>query len=345
VYARHAGLFSAGAVEELRALTSAPADADELRARRMLLQFAVDGHMGLATKELEAELARREVELTLEVDGEAIGFRESSVVLANEPDAARRAAIEAARIAATESEINPIAGEMLERVHALAGELGWPSYRAMCEALKGIDLDALRGQTRAFLRATDDRYEPLVDPELRRTLGFGLAELRRSDLARFFRVAEADALFPEERLVESFRGGLASHNRAQRLVLLRRYCAKLDYELELHGGEHPVKDLPGRYAGALSEAVRVEWPAAMWLTDVDPAFYVANYLRAWALETHVRALLRERFGETWFEQPEAGATLIELWRDGQRRSAEEIATGLGVEVLSFEAVLADLTLA
>ena len=297
-----------------------------------------------------------------------------------------------------------------------------------------------------------------MDPELRRTLGFGLAELRRSDLARFFRVAEADALFPEERLVESFRatlvglgidldaqpnvlldverrpqksprafcapvrvpdevhlvvppvggrddylalfhegghtehfawvdpalrwefrqlgdyavteafafllehlveepewlrrrlgiedaGGLASHNRAQRLVLLRRYCAKLDYELELHGGEHPVKDLPGRYAGALSEAVRVEWPAAMWLTDVDPAFYVANYLRAWSLETHVRALLRERFGETWFEQLEAGATLIELWRDGQRLAAEEIAAGLGVGALSFEAVLADLALA
>ena len=34
-----------------------------------------------------------------------------------------------------------------------------------------------------------------------------------------------------------------------------------------------------------------------YLSDVDDGFYAANYLRAWALETHLRRHLRERFGE------------------------------------------------
>ena len=48
------------------------------------------------------------------------------------------------------------------------------------------------------------------------------------------------------------------------------------------------------------------WPQRAWLADVDPGFYVACYLRAWALETHWRRALRERFGERWFAEPEAG---------------------------------------
>jgi hypothetical protein len=135
-------------------------------------------------------------------------------------------------------------------------------------------------------------------------------------------------------------GELAAHNRAQRLVLLRRYCAKLDYELELHDGSGSLEELPERYARRLSHALRVEWPSAMWLTDVDPGFYVANYLRAWSLETQLRADLRERFGELWFEEPEAGAFLVGLWREGQRLTAEEMAGGK----LDFGTVLTDLDL-
>jgi len=88
----------------------------------------------------------------------------------------------------------------------------------------------------------------------------------------------------------------------------------------------------------------VPWPAESWLADVDPAFYVACYLRAWALETHLRAHLRERFGERWFAQREAGDALRALWRDGQRLSAEELLGELTGAELDFGALLADLRL-
>ncbi|MEA2443798.1 MAG: hypothetical protein QOJ12_1090, partial [Thermoleophilales bacterium] len=307
--------------------------------------------------------------------------------------------------------------------------------------------------------ATNDCYAEVLDPELRRTVGVGLSELRRSDLPWFFRAVEADAQFPAERLVPSFTdtlaalgidqaaqrnvtldveartnksprafcapvrvpdeiylvvppvggrddyfalfhegghaqhyagvdaalpfefrclgdnsvtegfaflfdhliedpewlrrrlgvhddGTLAGHVRAQRLVFLRRYAAKLSYELELHSDGRPLEDLAGVYAERLSAAVGVDWPAVMFLTDVDPGFYAANYLRAWSLETHLRATLRERFGPAWFEQREAGSFLRSLWREGQRLNADELLREVAGDDagLDFAAMLDDLEL-
>lgn len=460
VYERHQDdLFSAGAVEDLRlafedAQAREPAG-DRARRSRYLLDFGLEGHMGRATKALDAELARREAELRLEVDGESIGFRESSILQANEADGERRARIEAARLQAIEEHLNPLHVEALELTRSLVGDLGWSSYAALCEQIKGIDLIALEEQTRAFLAATERSYPAVVEPALRSTIGRGLSEARRSDLPRFFRLAEADALFPADRLVASFRetmaglgidlkaqsnitldlerrvtksprafcapvrvpdevylvvprlggrddyvallheGGhaqhyawvdpalefefrhlgdnsvtegfaflferlvedpewlarrlgvaageeLAMHFRAQRLVLVRRYAAKLAYELELHGSTR--RSLPAHaegYAARLSAAVGVSWPRATFLADLDRGFYCANYLRAWALETHVRGALRARFGRAWFEEPAAGELLRSLWREGQRRDASELAAQLGDGELDFAAMVDD----
>jgi hypothetical protein len=205
IYVRHDRLFTRAAVEDLREQAAMPGPGtDERRRRRMLLDFAVEGHLGQATKSLDAELARREAELSIELDGERIGYRESSVRQANEPDAARRAEIEEARLTLTEEELNPLHREVLGRQHELAQELGYPSYRDMCAALQGVDFEALHRQTEAFAAATEASYGPVVEPELERTLGIGLDQLRRSDLPRFFRAAETDASFPAERLTLSF---------------------------------------------------------------------------------------------------------------------------------------------
>ena len=138
---------------------------------------------------------------------------------------------------------------------------------------------------------------------------------------------------------------IVRHERAARMVFLRRYAAKLAYELELHGGG-PIEGLDSLYARRLSEAVHVDWPAVSWLSDVDPFFYVARYLRAWALETHVRSALRERFGSAWFEEPEAGAFLRELWSAGQAAAGGEgILEHVGGGELDFGAVRAEVTAA
>ncbi len=124
-----------------------------------------------------------------------------------------------------------------------------------------------------------------------------------------------------------------AHARAVKLVFLRRYAAKLAFELELHGPGADLQEMPKRYASLLGAATRVDWPAVSWLSDVDPGFYVACYLRAWALESRWRAHLRRRFGTEWFTQPEAGGWLRGLWSQGQRLRADELlAEQLGEEL-------------
>jgi hypothetical protein len=461
IYEQHRQLFTSGAVEWLRDLAaSAPASEDDRRRLTMLLDFAVQGYVGEATKSVESELARREAGLSIEVDGQRLGFRESSVVQANEADAARRAAIEHARVRALDEHLGSLYREQTDRQHHCAAELGWDSYREMCEQSKLLDLDGLRTQTESFIRATESPYPKVLEPELRRTLGLGFSELARSDLPRFFRAADKDALFPADRLLPSFvrtmqglgidvqsqpgvvldvearpkksprafcapvrspgevylvltpvggwddfsalfhEGGhtehfanvdpglpfefrylgdnsiteafafllqhlvedpewlrrrlgvidaspLVSHARAQRLVYLRRYAGKLAYELVLHGpgADSSLAAMADRYSELLGAAVGVAWPRETYLADVDPGFYCACYLRAWALETHLRRVLRDRFGVAWFNRAEAGNLLKQLWREGQRITPEELLGRLGAgEELDFGVMVDDLQL-
>ena len=294
-----------------------------------------------------------------------------------------------------------------------------------------------------FLHATEGSYGRVAGPQLARAGVPPLGELRRSDLARFFRAPDLDRLYPAERLVPSFtetlaglgidlrdqanvtldterrptksprafcshpraphevylvvapvggrddfaalfhEGGhtehyanidpalpfefrqlgdnsvtesfafllehlvddpewlearlgvadaaaAAAHSHAVQLYFLRRYAAKLAYELELHGPAPELDGMPARYAALLQSATRVRWSPASWLADVDAAFYVACYLRAWALETRWRAALRERFGRRWFESQEAALAALAMGAGsaaGRRRAARGDARG------------------
>jgi len=440
IYERHARLFSRETVDDLR-------EGDN----RVLLKFAAEGYVEQAVKELSAELARLEASLEVELDGETYPFRQAAVVQANEPDPARRRALDRARNELVEARLNPVLRAMFDRSRELVLQLGWPSVLAMTEELSGIDLGALAQQTESFLAATEASYEETVEPRLRAELELGFDELQRADLAYFFRAPSLDGLFPSEQLLPTYEATLAGlglrngdaervildaeprpkksprafcapvrvpdevylvltriggredyetlmhesghaehfshvdsalpiehrwlgdnsvtegfaflfehlahdpawlerrlrvddpapiveHARASKLVFLRRYCAKLAYELELQS-DGSVEGLDELYARRLSEAVHVEWPAATWLSDVDAFFYVAAYLRAWALETHLRRELRDRFGEVWFEDRRAGELLRELWKQGQREPAHELLRRLTGAELDFSALL------
>jgi len=129
----------------------------------------------------------------------------------------------------------------------------------------------------------------------------------------------------------------AAEGAAQLLWLVRRHCAKLLYELELHAGGD-IAALRARYVELLAEATRVEPAGADYLADVDDGFYASHYLRAWALESQLRAYLRQRFGTAWFARREAGSLLRELWAEGQRLTADELLHEVTGERLELAAV-------
>jgi len=119
-----------------------------------------------------------------------------------------------------------------------------------------------------------------------------------------------------------------------KLFLVRRYAAKLAYEIELHAGA-PLAGLPARYAELLSRAAGVAYPTTDYLNDVDDGFYCTCYLRAWALEAQLGDHLRTRFGNAWFASPEAGTLLRELWRLGQSLRAEPLLQAVAGTELDF----------
>jgi hypothetical protein len=129
----------------------------------------------------------------------------------------------------------------------------------------------------------------------------------------------------------------AAEGATQLLWLVRRYCAKLLYELELHAAADPTALRP-RYAELLGDALRVPPSDSDYLADVDGGFYASQYLRAWAFEAQLRMFLREAFGNAWFMRRDAGSLLRELWSEGQKPTADEILQDLTGARLELEAV-------
>ena len=128
--------------------------------------------------------------------------------------------------------------------------------------------------------------------------------------------------------------GFTAEAAAQELWFLRRYCAKLLYELELYVADD-IESMRSRYVEILGGALKVEPSPTDWLFDVDPGFYCTEYLRSWAFEAQMRFHLCERFGYDWFTKPSAGSLLRDLWALGQEPTADAMladVTGAGIEM-------------
>ena len=130
--------------------------------------------------------------------------------------------------------------------------------------------------------------------------------------------------------------------RTYKLYFLRRYAAKLSYELALH--EKGLDGAQGRYKAILESALEFQHPESHYLMDVDDGFYTANYLRAWIFEAQIRRILKENFGENWFEKRGTGIQLQKWWSLGQKFRVEEMLTDLGYNGLDIRPLLEDLML-
>jgi hypothetical protein len=121
------------------------------------------------------------------------------------------------------------------------------------------------------------------------------------------------------------------------LFFVRRYCAKLLYELDLHAGADP-ETARQRYVELLGDALKIEPSGSRYLSDVDSGFYVTSYLRSWAFEAQIRDHLRTEFGNEWFARREAGDLLRDLWSLGQKPTADELLTEVTGSRIEMEAV-------
>ncbi len=123
----------------------------------------------------------------------------------------------------------------------------------------------------------------------------------------------------------------------QELHLVRRYAAKVSYELTLHRSN--FMGMGREYVRRMTEATLFGYSEDDHLIDVDPAFYSARYLRAWQLESLISETLRERFDEEWYRDPRAGEFIHQLMRRGQSSPAHELASEVAGVGLTFEAIM------
>jgi hypothetical protein len=146
-----------------------------------------------------------------------------------------------------------------------------------------------------------------------------------------------DPVWLERRLDFPRPHEFAAEGATQLLWLLRRYCAKLIYELEFHAAPDVTAMRP-RYVELLGDALKVRPSDTDYLADIDEGFYASQYLRAWAFEAQLRSYLREKFGNAWFTRKDAGSLLRELWSEGQKPTADEILEDVSGDRLELEAV-------
>ena len=141
--------------------------------------------------------------------------------------------------------------------------------------------------------------------------------------AALFELLVADPAWLSRRLDFARPEEFAAEAAANHLYIVRRYCGKLLYELELHA-DGELDSMPARYVEWITEATKIEPAEADFLADVDDGFYASSYLRSWAFEAQMRAFLLERFGTAWFAGRDAGDLLRELWYEGQSLTADEL---------------------
>ena len=127
-----------------------------------------------------------------------------------------------------------------------------------------------------------------------------------------------------------------------RLYYVRRYCAKVLYEIQLHDGAVEPGSL---YADLLCNAIgyqRHPSDEKRHLIDVDAHFYSASYLQAWFLESQLNARLTRDFGFNWFEYPQAGSYIRSLWAQGDRLNANEFVQSIGENAIVPDAWLNEI---
>jgi hypothetical protein len=129
----------------------------------------------------------------------------------------------------------------------------------------------------------------------------------------------------------------AAEGATQLLWLVRRYCAKLLYEIEYHATPDVTVMRP-RYVELLGDALKVTPSDTDYLADIDDGFYASQYLRAWAFEAQLRSFLREKFGNTWFTDKAAGSLIRDLWTEGQKPTADEMLLEVTGSSIELEAV-------
>ena len=455
LYRANAGLFTLQHITLVNETGKQEPDSVQKKRLQYLGRYLAGEYISKQVAPLTDQVSNVEATSTVLVEGKQVPYRQVASLMASEKKQSGRAALYTATDPVLDS-LNTLLVQVEGTNQRLAKELGYASYNAMAQHLKGIDLDEFKTVCERSLKETEQLYTMLLREQVSGTLKLSLDHFYRYDTPPLFRSERFDRYFPGDSMLatleQTYRGmgiDIAAMNNLKidsekrekknpravcfnievpndirlsikpiggpddylalfhemghglhyantqdhslefrylgeptvtetyaflseyllanqswlrlhstmpvnqlkdfiryqafhRLYFMRRYCAKFLYELQLHSGAVD----PGKiYAQLLSNAIGCRMTPSdekRHLTDVDPMYYSAGYLRAWFLEAQLNAKLTKDFGTNWFENPQAGKFLKSLWAQGDRLNGDEMAKALGYDHISPDVLLADV---
>src|SRR5262249_2861812 len=178
------------------------------RGVRELWQFACSGYLGNLVKSQEARATELEATITATGGGQTLPYRMLRLAIANEPDRAKRQALEEVRCDLGDEHLNPVYLEASTILREAIPALGSPDYVDL-HLRFGLRLGELAEQCRRLLDDTERLYEDALDRLFRQRGGISLSEAQRWDSPRLVRAVEWDPVFPSEGMVPALDGTLA----------------------------------------------------------------------------------------------------------------------------------------
>jgi hypothetical protein len=115
------------------------------------------------------------------------------------------------------------------------------------------------------------------------------------------------------------------------LFMLRRYIAKFTYELAFDAHPSDINRNKQTYAQTLRDLTGFVYEGDLYLEDMDPMFYSADYLRAWIASAQLEEHLTRTFGDRWFLRHETGKFLKSLFAKGVSWENEDLIRSLGMQ--------------
>jgi len=268
IYERYAHLFTEEVVKEMLGMA-------QDRRGRYLAEFATLEYLENLVKGLTEKISNAMRQATVEWEGQEVPYHNLIPLISNEPDMARRHRLDELQREVTASG-NPEREQRFRKVHEKARDLGFESYIALCDQLRGLKLPWLTKQMQFLLDETKEVYSPHLE-EFLSGIGVPMEEAARCDILHLFRGRGFDALFPEEAMIPALTNTLAGMgiNLAQQenleldteprpLKSPRAFCASIRIPEEVKLVIKP-RGGPDDYSSLLHEAGHAEH-----FVNIDP---------------------------------------------------------------------------
>lgn len=121
----------------------------------------------------------------------------------------RRAGMLAARAKTAEEVLNPVMITWISKLHDTAQHMGFKSYFALSERIRGADVHKLANEGYAFMKAFDKTYRDLLAYAAKASLNEKVDSLHRADHAMITKAPRVSRFLPEDVVVEAFKHFLA----------------------------------------------------------------------------------------------------------------------------------------